>query len=455
MVNLTNLLADLPGGFWQTIIGWFADFITSYGWTIIVFTVVLKLVLSPLDFWQKLSMRKTQKQQALIQPELDKIKEKYGNNKEVVNQKTMELYQKNKISPMGGCLGMLVNLVLTMVIFFTLFGAMNNISQYKVAKEYDGLKAEYVSFYNGETTFDIDEENKDKTYLECIDYGKIYYDEHEAEIKETYPEDISKDRDSFGLYFGQTCGQLKVENKFNEIKESWLWIKNIFRPDNYASSFPNYNEFLSSTGSNIYKVKTVEGTETQYYYQDINGNLYEYIEGDTDGNTTRLNQAKEQGEKDFNLITLQVRTSYGSWNGYFILVILAAGSTLLGQLLANAGIKAKNKKGEDVKVKGNTNLILMIVLPLIMGWFTWNYSSIFAIYIIVNSLMSALIGYIANLILNKVDEKKETRAVVSGGNRAVKSEIANMDYRIEKKGKIESIIPDKKEKKSKEKGDNK
>ena len=56
MVDLTTLLTDTIAwntGFWGTLIGWFNGFINSYGWTIILFTLAVKLILSPLDFLQR------------------------------------------------------------------------------------------------------------------------------------------------------------------------------------------------------------------------------------------------------------------------------------------------------------------------------------------------------------------------------------------------------------------
>ena len=63
------------GNFWASIIKLF-DFVGSYAWTIIVFTIVLKLVLSPLDFLQKFYTNKTTRQQAKLQPELQKLQKR-------------------------------------------------------------------------------------------------------------------------------------------------------------------------------------------------------------------------------------------------------------------------------------------------------------------------------------------------------------------------------------------
>lgn len=473
MDTLSMILAsDMPPGVWQSIIGWFASFITNYGWTIIVFTICLKLVLSPLDFYQKLSMRKAQRQQALLKPELDRINEKYQGNKQLQQQKMMELYKKNNISPAGGCLPMLIYFAVTMFVFFTLFGAMNNISQYKIKNEYMKLQQVYVEnyidfkgdFLNGTKTVDIDgveynidtlKEKADTESEEHLQEDGTY--EYEGDVFNTKEQYV----DGYVDYQIKKIAQDKVLENFTANKTSFLWIKNIFRPDNYSSSFPNYNEFIKSV-EDLYKVKTTEDNR-QYYYESIdktvgeNGYFYlvdSSVEDAQTKNAETLTLAKAQGEIDFNNITRSVRDTYSSWNGYFVLVALAGLATVLSQLLANAGAKAKAKSGEEVKISQPTNKIMLVVMPAIMIWFTWGYSAAFALYIVANSFSSIAINYLINLIVNKVDAKQEQKELVKislkdrnapkVNKQIVGGEIASSDYRIQKKGKIIEQKQDKK-----------
>lgn len=88
----------------------------NFGLAIIGVTILIKLVLLPLTLKQDKSMRAMKK----IQPELEKIKEKYKNDPQEMNKKTMELYQTHKVNPAGGCLPLL----LQMPILFALFGVL-------------------------------------------------------------------------------------------------------------------------------------------------------------------------------------------------------------------------------------------------------------------------------------------------------------------------------------------
>ena len=80
--------------------------IGNYGWSIVVFTLLLRIVLFPFDYKSRVSMRKTTK----LQPQLAALQKKYANDKEKLNRKMSELYKKEKINPLSSCLPMLLTL---------------------------------------------------------------------------------------------------------------------------------------------------------------------------------------------------------------------------------------------------------------------------------------------------------------------------------------------------------
>ena len=69
-----------------------------------------------------LKQDKSMKEMKKLQPELEKIKQKYANDKQMLNIKTMELYREHKVNPLGGCLPILIQLP----ILFALFGVLRN-----------------------------------------------------------------------------------------------------------------------------------------------------------------------------------------------------------------------------------------------------------------------------------------------------------------------------------------
>ena len=115
----------IPLGGW--LVNWFSrliiipcfdflgKFISNYGLVILLMTLLIKLLLSPLTIKSYKSTARMQ----VIKPEIDKLNEKYPNEKDAMKkqQAMMDLYQKAGISPMGGCLPML----LQMPILFAMF----------------------------------------------------------------------------------------------------------------------------------------------------------------------------------------------------------------------------------------------------------------------------------------------------------------------------------------------
>ena len=123
--SFVNFLSSILEGI-NFITGKIPEPFGGYGLAIILFSILMRLILLPLD----LKSRKSNQQIQDIQPEVDAINKKYKNDADKKNKKTMELYQKHEINPMGGCLPMLLQFPL----FFAMVGALNSISNREVAK---------------------------------------------------------------------------------------------------------------------------------------------------------------------------------------------------------------------------------------------------------------------------------------------------------------------------------
>lgn len=101
---VTNLLTVLYG------------FTHNYGVAIILLTVLIRLILYPLMQKQMVSMREMQK----IQPLMKAVQEKYKNDKERLNKELMALYKEHKVNPMSGCLPLLIQMPILILLFQTL-----------------------------------------------------------------------------------------------------------------------------------------------------------------------------------------------------------------------------------------------------------------------------------------------------------------------------------------------
>lgn len=93
--------------------------IPSYGWGIIFLTVVVRMAMFPLTIKQMRSMKKMQ----LLQPEIEKLKEKCGEDQQELQKKMMELYRERGVNPLGGCLPMLLQLPVFISLYRMLWNA--------------------------------------------------------------------------------------------------------------------------------------------------------------------------------------------------------------------------------------------------------------------------------------------------------------------------------------------
>jgi YidC/Oxa1 family membrane protein insertase len=97
----------------NSILSYFYSLVNNYGIAIIMLTVLVNIITYPLTRKQLQSSKKMQD----IQPELNRLKEKYKNNKEKLNQATMDYMKDNKVNPLGGCLPLIVQFPIMIAVF--------------------------------------------------------------------------------------------------------------------------------------------------------------------------------------------------------------------------------------------------------------------------------------------------------------------------------------------------
>ena len=120
-----NLVVDYG---WLTVIAapiyWLLElihrFVGNWGWSIIFLTVLIKAMFFPLSAASYRSMAKMK----VVTPKLMKIKEQFANDRNRMNQEMMELYRKEKINPLGGCLPILVQIPVFIALYWVLLGSV-------------------------------------------------------------------------------------------------------------------------------------------------------------------------------------------------------------------------------------------------------------------------------------------------------------------------------------------
>ena len=301
--------------------------IGSIGVTVIVFTLIFKFALMPLDLWQKFSSRKQNKKMAALKPQLAKLEQQYANKPDILKQKQAEL-SRGQMGMIGMCLPMIV----TMIVFFVVLGGFND----------------YIRVENERIVYTIAE-----AYNTAIANGEVLTS---AAIAELYH------------------------------VESFLWIENIFMPDNWSAVIPTIDQYLGAG------MGAIDG-----FRPDI-ANIPNWYE-------TLIGPAADSLNRGSGFTAFF--TDIGKWNGYMVLPILSVITSVFSTKLMSSmtpaspmGTTAQQEKSKK------TQKIMMYMMPVMFGVFSLFYSSAFALYVFTSGLFSSVLGLAFNLITKSIDKKK-------------------------------------------------
>ena len=325
MLNSTSMILSFD--LWAWILNGFSSWIVNYGWMIIVFTIILKLVMTPLDIYQRTSSKKQARANAIMQPELQELQKKYANDRERLNQEQMKLYKKYNINMGGMCLSLLLTLGVSLLVFFTLFSSLRKVGDAKLYDSYKVLDNVCI------------EQLADRDLSNLSDTEK---NEISVEIKNGY-EDLS-----------------------NEV--SWLWVKNVWKSDTDVSQFVNFDAYAAHMN-----------------YDDAQ---------------------KAQAKVRYDFITQTIDGEETQQNGYYVLIVLAVVVSFGTQLLSS---KLLTPKGQKLNTM---NKVMMGVIPVSMAFFALSSNAVFTLYIITNSLISAIISTAITLTMNKLDKGKTDEQII-------------------------------------------
>ena len=318
----------------------------SYGFAIVFFTLFIKLILSPLDFLNRFLTRRTQIKQQALAGELADIEKTYRNDPMGFTRARQALYQKNGVGGLGSSLISLASVIITMVVFFQVMGALNNISNHNMHLQYQELQGVY------------------QTYTADKDVNNLT-DDQKTELSTL------------------------LNNKYEDTKVSFGWIKNIWQPDTP----------MARAGMSV---------------DDYNKTL-----GKDDQLTTDAQKA------EYNAIYSYIKVSEQP-NGFFLLAIFSAVTIFLSMKVNTLMQKrmAPQKKVEtkaepiitysmrDAKQQGvaeqpmvdpaQMGKMMGWIMPIIYVLFATMQTSAFAIYMIASSVVSTALTVVFSLLIDLI-----------------------------------------------------
>ena len=379
-----------PDAMWHVLIlnvfGWIKD----YGWSIVVFTVLLKLVLSPLDFFQRYKLHKNQRITERLKPTMEKIQKQYGNDKQAFQQKQMELNRKEGYSYFSSCLPMIV----TMVVFITLWLSMQTVAQYMMLRSYTRLYDAYSV-----TTAQVEQQLKAKSGKDelspeelkaSVSFGqdvayKLYYDGLNDEFIEKLCEEHGFDKIDIK--------EIKDKSK---VKASFLWIDNIWAPD------------------------VPWGDKAMLDWSSFESAIDDFSSRKTNGLSSEQQRCLNKETYNNVMGKLLSDKSHSRVNGFLILPVLVVLLSLGSQLLT----MFQQKRAGQVNAKGGmaTSMkVMMFIMPVMMAIFAIQYASIFTIYMVTNTATTLFFNVLFTNIIKLFDKRKRSRnyGISTGSPRTI------------------------------------
>jgi len=327
------------------ILAWIQSWVGSWGWSIVVFAILVRLVLTPFDFKSRVSMRKTTK----LQPQLQALQKKYANDKEKLNAKTAELYKKEHINPLSSCLPML----LSWPVLFAVWGAMRMVAN----KE---LLMQLTQILNNEMP----------------------------------------------------------------VLEPWLWVRNLWMPDNlFSACLPDLNTlrvipadqwqtwFNSLDQSNLpVLIKDLGLTAASFDANALQGTLQQILEA-VQKNAAYVEAVAVRPGWTFNLLITQV-SLINQYNGLLLLPILSAVSQLAMTKAMGTGQQQPAAQGSAA----GSGKFMQYFFPIFSLVICLGYSAAFSLYWV----FSGVASMVQTIIINKWLDNKEQAAKAVAGEGSVK-----------------------------------
>lgn len=438
MAILSGLLVAEPSGVWVNIIRAFEGATKNYILGIILLTVVIKVIFSIPETIQRFSQHKMNESQAKLKPEMDKIAKKYANQPQVIKQKQNELQmQKGGKSQMGGCLVMLVVMILNLVIFTGLFTGLNTMGAYKVATQYESLKYTYVNCLkvtdeyltnSGDQSIFTDLDNV--KYVIENDIVKLLYNNEEkasvayktdfsdpvVEMEESTEEVVPTNNKNIVNLINKFFLKTNVNPETQETIPGGEWADIILVP---AAEEGQENLYLSSAVQDAVIVnvcQTYDTTKESFVWIDniwASDTPFADSMGSFDGVEDKLgiknDEVKEQEKTIKNAFIEDLRGEKNKKNGYLILPILCIALSLLSMQIPEFYNKYKAKKKGLPYVKPQTGKAMKLIMPVLLGVFALFYNSVFAAYMLTGQIVSIVLMIPEMMIVDAIAGKKKEK----------------------------------------------
>lgn len=334
-------LIGVPIGYVMSFI--YNNLISNYFVTIFILTFLVRLLMFPLS----LKQQKSAMDRAKLAPRLERLQKKYANDRTKLAEKQQELYQKHGVSMTGGCMPMLVSMVILFGVISVIYAPLTNLATPRVSDKVVSVAQQAL-----------------------IDEGV--------------------DANSFQGYYGELRVMLGVEQYAEAIKEELAdpSLAALQRAYGVAVTAENEQQYQDTFMRD--EIKTAERTTDDVYNQIL----------------TMSEEFKIMGT-EASLLDEPFDANEPMWNfGWLWIIPLISGLTSFGVSFLSMHYNKRSMPKEQVPGQGCTNNMMMIYMPAFSTFIAFTVPGAVGIYWIFSNLISLL----QTVILNKIYDPAKARA---------------------------------------------
>ena len=442
MLNFLATVSQIPTDFGEklnwigVVIQWIIGIAGNVGLGIVLFTLVLKVITLPLDIYSKASMRKNSLKMEKMRPQLEKLQKQYQNDQQAYNAKMMEMYKKNGYSFLGACLPMIV----TLVIFIVVLNAFSSYSRYTNLEIYREMARAYnagIVQYGPENykTNENGERGEGIVTYTCTQNKDGKFDCVRTELFD----------DETGLFSVTTTQMIVTEAEQSQEQMAALdWSG----AQSSAVYTVKTEKVLSSTDEKIVAaVQTAREEDGQQSDENLAANAIRMIGRQAAADRYHENNARflwvkniwypdtsykhpvikesEISENYYNELTHYLSAEKSQANGYYILIVISIGTMFLSQFIISKSQKAQNELQTADGRGQKTQKVMLIVMPIVFGIFSFFYSAAFSIYMIVSNIFSILSTLGINFFIDRKFAKIEEQEILEKYNKRIPQSAKN------------------------------
>ncbi len=344
-----------------TPLGWIMklcySLVKNYGIALLLFTLITRLVVFPLNVKQQ----KSTARMSMLNPQLEKIRKKYANNKEKLNEETMKLYSKENVNPMASCLPM----VITMVILFSLIPVIYGPLTYISNAEKEDVKTSNELITNLYVASD-EIKSKDTSIEDLI--AKYEKDNAEDPYKELKKELSDKDK------YPKTAKSIDSDTKWNYFIDA---VKKHSDIDKFILDENNVSKNLAQSRPELI---------TFDFVKKENGKFADVL-------PESVRQEAEKIDYKFLGISLGVIPKWKSWTA--LIPIVSAVLQLLTTIVSQRFTKKNNPAAANM---GGGMKAMFYIMPIFSLWICFSYPAGLGLYWIYSSLLALVQTVVLNVL---------------------------------------------------------